>query len=136
MEAANRILLLTQLDLPGLRNTVRMLMNFDEAEKIKDKVEVVVNRTGFEAGQISLRKAKETLNREIYFQIPNDFRTMVDGRNNGIPLVIQSPKAGITHAFRRLADQVDHVPELVSETLEEEETSSQRWKKFWPGLSH
>ena len=136
MEAANRILLLTQLDLPGLRNTVRMLMNFDESEKIKDKVEVVVNRTGFEAGQISLRKAKETLNREIYFQIPNDFRTMVDGRNNGIPLVIQSPKAGITHAFRRLADQVDHVPEVVSEILEEEETSSQRWKKFWPGLSH
>jgi len=61
---------------------------------------------------------------------------MVDGRNNGIPLVIQSPKAGITHAFRRLADQVDHVPEVVSEILEEKETSSQRWKKFWPGLSH
>ncbi len=134
MEAADRVLLITQLDLPCLRNSVRMLMNFDESDALKDKVEIVVNRTGFEAGQISLRKAKETLNRDIYFQIPNDFRTMVDGRNNGVPLVMQSPKSGITQAFRRLVDQLS---ENVSETpiiQTADDADARGWKRFWPGV--
>ena len=136
MEAANRVLLITQLDLPCLRNSVRMLMNFDESDAVKDKVDIVVNRTGFEAGQISLRKAKETLNREIYFQIPNDFRTMVDGRNNGVPLITQSPKAGITQAFRRLVDQLS---QKVSESpiiAPVDEAEVRGWKRFWPGVHH
>ena len=134
MEVADRVLLITQLDLPCLRNSVRMLMNFDESDALKDKVEIVVNRTGFEAGQISLRKAKETLNRDIYFQIPNDFRTMVDGRNNGVPLVMQSPKSGITQAFRRLVDQL---AENVSETpiiQTADDADARGWKRFWPGV--
>ena len=136
MEAANRVLLITQLDLPCLRNSVRMLMNFDESDAVKEKVDIVVNRTGFEAGQISLRKAKETLNREIYFQIPNDFRTMVDGRNNGVPLITQSPKAGITQAFRRLVDQLS---QKVSESpiiAPVDEAEVRGWKRFWPGVHH
>ena len=136
MEAANRVLLITQLDLPCLRNSVRMLMNFDESDAVKDKVDIVVNRTGFEAGQISLRKAKETLNREIYFQIPNDFRTMVDGRNNGVPLITQSPKAGITQAFRRLVDQLSHKDSESPIIAPVDEAEVRGWKRFWPGVHH
>ena len=135
VESADLVLLLTQLDLPCLRNAVRMLMNFDESEIIREKVKVVVNRAGFEAGQISLRKAKETLEREIFFQIPNDFRTMVDGRNNGIPLLLQSPKAAITHAFRRLANQIQESSDPLVIAPLEENTMIRGWKKFWPGLS-
>ena len=134
MESSNRILLLTQLDLPCLRNAVRMIMNFDESDELKEKVQVVVNRSGFEAGQISLKKATETLNRDIFFQIPNDFRTMVDCRNNGVPLVIQSSRAAITNAFRRLAEEVTHstnepivMPDVTS-------VSHLGWKRFWPGV--
>lgn len=134
MESSNRILLLTQLDLPCLRNAVRMLMNFDESDELKEKVQVVVNRSGFEAGQISMKKATETLNRDIFFQIPNDFRTMVDCRNNGVPLVIQSSRAAITNAFRRLAEEVTHstnepivIPDVTS-------VSHLGWKRFWPGV--
>ncbi len=134
MEAANQVLLITQLDLPCLRNSVRMLMNFDESDAVKDKVDIVVNRTGFEAGQISLRKAKETLNREIYFQIPNDFRTMVDGRNNGVPLITQSPKAGITQAFRRLVDQLSQKVSESPMIAPVDEAEVRGWKRFWPGV--
>ncbi len=136
MESANRILLLTQLDLPCLRNAVRMLINFDESDHIKDKVAIVVNRAGFEAGQIGLKKAKETLNRDIYFQIPNDFRTMVDVRNNGVPLVLQSPKAAITHSFRRLADELSRSKDGPTIAPIEEDATLKGWKKFWPGVQH
>ena len=47
-------------------------MNFDESEKIKDKVEVVVNRTGFEAGQISSKSQRDSESRDL-LQIPTIF---------------------------------------------------------------
>ena len=40
MQAADHILLVTQLDLPCLRNVVRLLMSMDEIEGLKDKIRV------------------------------------------------------------------------------------------------
>jgi pilus assembly protein CpaE len=61
---------------------------------------------GLEDTQISLNKALETIGREISWQIPNDFATMVEARNNGVPLVIQAPKAKLTRALEQLAQQL------------------------------
>jgi pilus assembly protein CpaE len=51
-----------------------------------------------------MKKAQETIGREIYWQLPNDYRVMVDVRNNGVPLVEQAPKAAITQSIIALAD--------------------------------
>lgn len=104
LEAANHVLLVTQLDLPCLRNVVRLMMSFDEIEGLKDKVKIVVNRFGLETGSISLKKAQETIGREIFWQLPNDYRTMVEVRNNGVPLIEQAPKASITQAIVALSE--------------------------------
>ncbi len=61
IENATRVVLVTQLDLPCLRNVVRLMMSFEEIEGLQSKVEIVVNRAGLDSGQISLKKAKETL---------------------------------------------------------------------------
>jgi pilus assembly protein CpaE len=106
MEAANHILLVSQLDLPCLRNVVRLLMSLDEVDGMKDKVRVIVNRAGLDNGQISLKKAQETIGKDIFWKIPNDYQTMVEVRNNGIPLIEQAPKASITQAVNGLADKL------------------------------
>lgn len=103
LEMANHILLVTQLDLPCLRNVVRLMMSFGEMEGIADKVKIVVNRVGLESGQIAFKKAEETIGKEIFWQLPNDYRTMVEVRNNGVPLLEQAPKAAITQAIAHLA---------------------------------
>jgi len=105
LHQADSILLVTQLDLPCLRNVVRILMSLREM-KLDDKVQIVVNRVGLDSGQISLKKAKETLGREIYWQIPNDYGVMVEFRNNGVPLSQQAPKSAITQSLRGLAERV------------------------------
>jgi pilus assembly protein CpaE len=105
LHQADSILLVTQLDLPCLRNVVRILMSLREMN-LDDKVQIVVNRVGQDSGQISLKKAKETLGREIYWQIPNDFSAMVEFRNNGVPLSQQAPKSAITQSLRGLAERV------------------------------
>jgi pilus assembly protein CpaE len=102
LELANEVLLIVQLDLPCLRNMVRLLMSFQEMEHIRDKVKIVVNRLGLDSGQISLKKARETLGRDVFHQIPNDYRTMIEMRNNGVPLIMQAPKAPITQSILEL----------------------------------
>lgn len=99
---ADEVLLVTQLDLPCLRNVVRLLASFKD-NRMDEKVKIVVNRVGFDTGQISLRKAQETIGREIFWQVPNDYRVMVEVRNNGVPLVQQAPKAAITQSINQLA---------------------------------
>ena len=79
------------------------MMSFDELPEIKDKIKIVVNRVGLDNGQISLKKAQETIGREIYWQLPNDYRVMVEVRNNGVPLIEQAPRAAITQAMVALA---------------------------------
>ena len=107
MEQADMVLLVTQLDLPCLRNVVRLMMSFGEMDGLKDKVKVVVNRAGLGAGQISLKKATETIGGEIFWQIPNDYRVMVEVRNNGVPLIEQAPKAALTQAIQGLAAAIN-----------------------------
>ena len=64
LEMANQILLVTQLDLPCLRNVVRLMMSFGNMEGLADKVKIIVNRVGLENGQITLKKAEETIGKE------------------------------------------------------------------------
>ena len=99
LKLSSEILLVTQLDLPCLRNMVRLIASFKEMDGVNEKVKVVVNRAGLETGQISLKKAQETIGKDIFWQLPNDYRTMIEVRNNGVPLVQQSPKAAITHSI-------------------------------------
>ncbi len=106
LKSAKDILLVTQLDLPCLRNVVRLMMSFNEVEGLKEKVKIVVNRVGLDSGQISLKKAQETMGKEIYWQLPNDYKTMVEVRNNGVPLIEHSPRASITQALTTLVDNL------------------------------
>jgi pilus assembly protein CpaE len=103
MEASDDILLVTQLDLPSLRNAVRLMQFLQQQNGLIDKVRIIVNRLGLEDNQISLAKALETLGHEVYLQIPNDYATMVEARNNGVPLLTQAPRAKLTKSIQQLA---------------------------------
>ncbi len=119
LEVADMILLTTQLDLPSLRNTVRLLQFFSNHEGLSEKTRIVVNRIGLEDSQISLTKALETLGREVFAQIPNDYAVMVEARNNGVPLIIQSPKSRLTKSFIQLAQQLIEKPQASEEKPDE-----------------
>ena len=131
IQLADDVLMVTQLDLPCLRNVVRLMMTFDDNATLREKVKIIVNRAGQDSGQISLKKAQETIGREIFWQIPNDYRIMVEVRNNGVPLLHHAPKAGITNSIAQLANA------LCGKTFGESVTSdsesrSRSWLKLWP----
>lgn len=134
MKAAKDVLLVTQLDLPCLRNVVRLLMSFSDVDGLKDKVRIVMNRVGLDSGQISLKKAQETMGKDIFWQVPNDYRTMVEVRNNGVPLIEQAPKAGITQSMISLAETLCREEKSPSkESPEAAGAGANGWLSFFSG---
>src|SRR5262249_7017622 len=68
MRMADVILLVCQLELSSLRNTVRMLMTLGSEQELTNKVKVVINRVGseYQESGITLKKAEETIGKAIY----------------------------------------------------------------------
>ncbi len=128
IQMANDVLMVTQLDLPCLRNVVRLMMTFDDDESLRDKIKIVVNRAGQDNSQISLKKAQETIGREIFWQVPNDYKVMVEVRNNGVPLLEHAPKAAITHSIGQLANAICGKQDDEGERA----SKSRRWLNLWP----
>ena len=95
-------------------------------------MKIVVNRVGYDTGQISLKKAQETIGREIFWQIPNDYRVMVEVRNNGVPLIQQAPKAAITQSIGQLADALCGKHD---EPQRRRHARVRSWLNLWPARS-
>ncbi len=106
MEVSDKVLLVTQLDLSCLRNVVRIMQFVEQVPGVKEKVEIIVNRMGLEDSDISLNKALETIGRAVFWQLPNDYATMVGARNNGVPLCQFAPKARLTRSINDMVRQL------------------------------
>jgi pilus assembly protein CpaE len=105
MRMSDNIVLVAQLELTSLRNVVRMLHTLSQDGDLADKVKVVMNRVGSDdGGEITLAKAEETIGRQIFWQIPNDFKAMVGSRNAGVPLLTHAPKSKAQIALIGLAN--------------------------------
>ncbi len=126
--SSDSTLLITQLDLPCLRNVVRLIHYFEQFETLSEKLKVVLNRSGLNDMQISLKKALEIIGREIYWKIPNDYGTMVESRNNGVPLILQAPKTKLTKSYIDLANE-------LSESKIESQDPAPTKKKLFSFLS-
>ena len=132
LEMANHILLVAQLDLPCLRNVVRLMMSFNDMEGIADKVKIIINRVGLDTGHITLKKAEETIGKEIFWQLPNDYRTMIEARNNGVPLIEQAPKAAITQSIVQLSRTLTNDGKIEVVESEGKRFGLGGLLKFWP----
>ncbi len=129
LQESEHVFLVTQIDIPSLRNVVRLMMSFAEIEGLKEKTKIVVNRMGMDSGQISIKKAKETIGGDIFWQIPNDYRVMSEVRNNGIPLLQHAPRANITQSIIGLATALN---EDLAVHMNSEKSGISRWINFWP----
>ena len=105
LRAADVILLVAQLELSSLRNVVRMLMALDSDEQMGPKVHIVLNRVGSDC-DINQQKAEETIGRPIFWEIPNDPKTILESRNQGIPLIQHAPKCKVQLAINAMANRL------------------------------
>jgi len=101
LESSTYVMLLTQLDLPCLRNVVRLLASFERYEGVSERVRVVVNRAGLEKSQISLEKAD----------------------------LEQAPKAAITQQISQLGERLSGDSSSEA-TAEDDSKEKKSWLNF------
>jgi pilus assembly protein CpaE len=104
LEIADTIVLVVQTELESIRNALSMIAVLSEYS-LEDKVKIVMNRVGDEVvpDGISLRKAEEVLGRPADWQIPNDYKTLVQAWNKGSPLAHSAPRSKVFFAIAAMA---------------------------------
>jgi pilus assembly protein CpaE len=101
LRMADMILLVAQLELASLRNVVRIIHCLGGEENLADKIRVVINRQGADSVEegISPKKAEEVIGKPIFWQVPNDTKSVIGARVAGHPLVKYAPKSRVQQSI-------------------------------------
>ena len=105
LDAADRIVLLTELKVPALRSAQRMISVFRRLGYPNEKLGVVVNRYQSE-DVVSPGEAAEVLKSEIFFRIPNDYPTCSRASTEGVPIAVNAPQSKIAASYKQLASRL------------------------------
>jgi pilus assembly protein CpaE len=102
LDAADRIVLVTQLNVGALRSTQRTVALCTRLGYSKEKLCVVVNR--HQSGEVlSIADAEDVLKAPIFFKLPNDYRVASGAQTNGQPVAEFDPASKLAYSFSQLA---------------------------------
>jgi pilus assembly protein CpaE len=104
LDQSSTIFLISNTDLPSLRNAQRCLSIFERMGYKKEKIRLLINRYQ-KSLEIRSKDIEETLNFPVYWFFPNDWPTIINSVNSGVPLstVNHSEIAG---SFAQFVQQV------------------------------
>lgn len=93
-EQADTVFLVTNVDLPSLRNITRCLPLLERMGQVKDDdwLRIVVNR--YQASDpITLKEIEKTLGISVYWTLANDYESVMNSINSGKPVVLSEKSA-------------------------------------------
>lgn len=103
VRAADEILLVTELSLPGLAVVRRILESFAHLDGAPaDKARLVVTRHQAKGG-IDPAEAEELLGIPVFWKICNDYPGTLEAINQGAPLVQTAPRSPVARSIAELA---------------------------------
>lgn len=106
LDTSDKILLVTQQNLPSLKNISRFFDLADSLEYESDKTWMIVNKASTKPG-ISVKDVSDTLKRPVFAQIPDEGDIVEKAVNEGVPLVSgQYRKRPVSLAINGLVDQI------------------------------
>ena len=103
-DSSSNILVVTLLNLPAIRSAHRCLEVFRQLKYLddEDKVRMVVNRY-LPNRDIDVAQLEETLGYPVYWKIPNDYQTVIDAVNSGMPIEEVNPESDVAACYRSIA---------------------------------
>ncbi len=102
LQAASRIILVTDLSLASLRDSIRILSMIEESAG-GTPVTVVANRTGGKAESMNKADFQRTLGRAINHLIPEDRKAMKQAADSGKPLPVAAKSSRAVAEMRTIA---------------------------------
>jgi pilus assembly protein CpaE len=105
---ADHIVLVTDLSVPGVKNTRLVRGVFDTLRVPPERVLVVANHRE-SAGELDGRGAETFLGTAIAAEIPYDANLVATSVNTGVPFVLKEPKSKASAAVHAIAAAIDVV---------------------------
>ena len=105
LRAATHIILVTELSLPGLRDTIRLLGNVEEAAK-GTPIIVVANHGGGTQQAMRMPDFQKALGRKVDILIPDEPKSFNEAANTGKPLVHSAPRSKAAKSFLDIAEKI------------------------------
>jgi pilus assembly protein CpaE len=102
LDAADRILLVTELSVASLRSMQRTLGLCRRLGYAEHKLCVIVNRYQ-SADVLPLKDAEELLKWPIFWHLPNDYRLSSAALTKGVPVAVEDPGSKLARSYRDLA---------------------------------
>jgi pilus assembly protein CpaE len=102
LDAADTVLLVTQLNVPALRSAQRTLQLCQRLGYSDEKLKVLVNRRQ-SSDVVSLNDAAEVLKKEVFFSLPNDYQNSAAALTRGVPVVTHAPQSPLSQSYAQLA---------------------------------
>lgn len=108
LDLSTTIFLISNTDLPSLRNAQRCLSIFERMGYKKDKIKLLINRYQ-KSLEIRSKDIEETLNFPVSWFFPNDWPTVMNAVNRGAPLSALN-HTEISSSFSQFVQQVASIP--------------------------
>lgn len=110
LDAADLIFLVSKCDLPSLRNDQKILQVFSRLGYSLDKVKLLMNRT--EKHDLSRIDVRRILNFEVFWNLPSDFRSVIQSIHQGRPLTQEDQSSPLSKSFSALANQIHGISNI------------------------
>jgi pilus assembly protein CpaE len=119
--AANRVLIVTQLAVPFLRNASRIMQFLVSMGAQQDKIGFVLNRANASFERLTIDDAQKHLGRPLFGVVPNDYRRVRASHDLGHPLMLEAPNSSTRQAIEAIARKLagEHSGEAESGDAED-----------------
>ncbi|HIT54926.1 TPA: AAA family ATPase [Candidatus Galligastranaerophilus intestinigallinarum] len=101
LDNSDLILLISIINLPSIRNCQRCFDLFKKLGYSKDKIKLIINRY-MDADDIKIEDVEEVLDHKVFFKITNNYYTIINSINKGIPICDAAPNSNICKSFKQL----------------------------------
>jgi pilus assembly protein CpaE len=126
-EMADTVYLVTEANLPALRNARRLISWFEGKESTRG-LEIVLNRFNSRKVEIDEDSTMKALSRPADWKIPNDYMSVRSAQNLGRALVMQDTP--ISRAVCQMAKAACAAPEAAAGQNALAALKGDKWK-FW-----
>jgi pilus assembly protein CpaE len=124
LEISDKILLVSLLNLSCVSNASKILKSLVSRKTVpKENIRIIINRCQKNA-DLPLSDAEKSLGKEVFWKIPNDYKTTMSAINNGRPLIDIASNAAVTNA---IVDLTHNLIGKKTENAPKNETKTKRW---------
>ncbi|TWT45509.1 Septum site-determining protein MinD [Phycisphaerae bacterium RAS1] len=120
LSRADRVLIVTQLAVPFIRNAVRAYEFLLHAGADEERVEIVLNRRNASHDRIKPEEIESHFGRPLFAVIPNDYKRITASRDLGHPMMTDAPNSPARLAIHEMARVL--ASDMLGAPIEQEAT--------------